>query len=860
MSLLDRVDAGDANGVVTALAALGPAERRALLPELKRRRKEMSVAWWEHSGGHKLALLVAGLGCNTAPSAAFSWANGIGSPAGIVVWQNETVLAVVDQQSPEWQSEVLRRIAERRPTAWLGDEYPAVERLARAAGEPVPVTDGVVLAWQRHHVPPYATEEYRRELVLRLVQASSTPSLLLGMFDVVGAGDQLGEAWRGAVLGLIEAGVVERDEILDRCLARLARGGRPGDQRGFQRLLEQLAPTPEETAARIRAYLPLLDSLSPVAALGQAQLAEADAAGLLEPEHLTEASATVFFRSEKKLLRAQLTWLDRSGRRSPDWAAAAVRGAALAFGQSDAELQERALKVAARHLKVAGPALLPELRAATELLGPAQAASAVALFGLDTPAASDAAAPYEELLPPLPQSVPLAEPLDDPAGVAEELAAVLAGDDSVAAFERTLAGLVREAFRDGEALRAALKPVLGEEKWAETLSVWSPDHTWIALAAAAAAGQVTEARAHAMLQGQGPLRTEHQERLSAVHATRVHEAAALIVLGRTPFLVATPSYADGGLEAAVLVERIAALEAADGEVGAADFSQALLRVLPTDDPAVQAAAVQLRSAEGRRLAQWLAQGGLPGQRTERLPAGAGPRACLRVTQPGLAPDQEPLLHPDIRRMLNPMVDGEGRHILAYGDIATPYALAVLPCHREELAVRLGNAIIEAAQYGAKGAQLLPQLVEAGGPAGPGVHLTVACALGAATAEDRTAAVDALLLLAAQDALDADRLGADLAEAVRCGVAPLNRVPLTLRQAAESGAYGTVWSVLRAALPGLLAPEPIRGVPELLAIAADCAARSGATDALPVIEALATRRGSSRLLKEARALHAVLTAS
>jgi hypothetical protein len=379
MSLLDCVDLGEVDGVVAALAELGPAEHRALLPELKRRRKELSVAWWEHSGDHKLALLVAGLGCHTAPSSAFSWASGVGSPAGIVVWQSEAVLAVVDQQSREWQAEVLRRIAERRPNVWFGDEYPAIERLARATGLPVPVTDGVVLAWQLHHVWPISTEEHRRGLLLRLAQEPSTPSLLLALFDVVGAGDQLGEAWRGAILGLIEAGVVERDEILDRCLARLGRGGRPGDQRGFLQLLEELAPTPKESAARTRAYLPLLDGLSPVAALGQAQLAEADAAGLLEPEHLVEASATVFFRSEKKLLRAQLAWLDRSGRRSPDFAAAAVRGAVEAFGQSDAELQERALKVAARHLKAAGPALLPELQAATELLGPAQAARGGAL-------------------------------------------------------------------------------------------------------------------------------------------------------------------------------------------------------------------------------------------------------------------------------------------------------------------------------------------------------------------------------------------------------------------------------------------------------------------------------------------------
>ncbi|WP_037600067.1 hypothetical protein [Streptacidiphilus rugosus] len=49
---------------------------------------------------------------------------------------------------------------------------------------------------------------------------------------------------------------------------------------------------------------------------------------------MAEASASVLFRGEKTLLRAHLAWLDRSGWRSPDRAAAAVRGAALALGNS----------------------------------------------------------------------------------------------------------------------------------------------------------------------------------------------------------------------------------------------------------------------------------------------------------------------------------------------------------------------------------------------------------------------------------------------------------------------------------------------------------------------------------------------
>ncbi|MDH6123470.1 DUF6493 family protein [Kitasatospora sp. GP82] len=866
MSLLDCVDRGDVDGVVAALAGLGPAERRALLPELTRRQKELSADWWKRSEDCRLALLVAGLGCHTAPSAAFSWVSGRPFNTPYRVWEKQAVLAVVGQHSPEWQAEVLRRIAERRPDAWADSEYLGVERLARATGQPVPTTDRVVVAWQQHHHCGWtASDAQLRGLLPRLAQEPSTPSMVLALFDIVGirpvglspSRNQLGPAWRAVILGLIEAGVVAREEILDRCLARLARGGRPSDQRGFLHLLEDLAPTTQESAPRIRTYLPMLDAQSTVAAHAQAQLAELDAAGLLDLEHLVEASASVFFRSEKTLLRTQLAWLDRSGRRSPDWAAAAVRGAALAFGNADAELHERALKLAARHLTAAGPALLPELRAATKLLGPAQAARAAALFGLDAPAGPDGTAPYEEVPPPIPPRVPLAGPLDGPVAVAQELAAVmLASDENVAAFERTLDGLVRESYRDPESLRATLNPVLRDLASRESLR---GERTWLGRVAAAAVGEVPPKRAHAMLQGEDPLWVNPQERFRTVLAARVQEAAALIVLRRTPFLLATPSYAYGGLEAAALVERLAALEAVDGRAGAADFSQALLRVLPTDDPSVLAAAGQLRSAEGRHLARWLAEGGLPGQHTERLPAEGRSRPL--VTQPGLAPEHQALLHPDLGRILGPLVDPEGRRVaFAVRDAVTPHALAMLPCHREELAARLGNAILDARKfYWPKGKALLAQLVEAGGPAGPAVHLTLACALGSASAPERTAAVDALLLLAAQGALDPDRLGTDLAETARNGTALLSRVPRSLRQAADAGAYGTLWAVLRAALPGMLTPEPVRGVPELLSLAADCAARIGATGPLPVVEALAAQHGSSRLLKEARTLHTVLTA-
>ena len=103
-----------------------------------------------------------------------------------------------------------------------------------------------------------------------------------------------------------------------------------------------------------------------------------------------------------------------------------------------------------------------------------------------------------------------------------------------------------------------------------------------------------------------------------------------------------------------------------------------------------------------------------------------------------------------------------------------------------------------------GFSFLPALAEAEGEGGPAVGLCVAYGLGARRSEERLAAVDALLMLAARGRLDAEQLGADLGElAVLTSVKP-SRVAEAIRTAAATGAYGTAWAVLREALPPLLA--------------------------------------------------------
>lgn len=135
------------------------------------------------------------------------------------------------------------------------------------------------------------------------------------------------------------------------------------------------------------------------------------------------------------------------------------------------------------------------------------------------------------------------------------------------------------------------------------------------------------------------------------------------------------------------------------------------------------------------------------------------------------------------------------------------------------------------------AAALPLLAESGGTAGAGTHLCVAYGLGARQPEDRLAAVDALLVLAARRQLDAERLGADLGQPVRRGAVEPLRLAESARTAAATGANTTIWEMLR--------------------LAAECAERSGARGALPHLPRAAARRGSSRLVVQARRLRDAL---
>jgi hypothetical protein len=187
--------------------------------------------------------------------------------------------------------------------------------------------------------------------------------------------------------------------------------------------------------------------------------------------------------------------------------------------------------------------------------------------------------------------------------------------------------------------------------------------------------------------------------------------------------------------------------------------------------------------------------------------------------------------------------------------------ALLPSHRDAVAAQL-LPWLASRSAGARGTgQVLPALAETDGPVGPGLTLALGYGLGARDPVDRAAAVDALLVLAGRHQLDGPALGVELAALASLGLVQVGRVVPALRDAARSGASAEVLEITAAAIPGLVppaVPRPPRGVPDLLALAAEVAGVVGGCRPVLELSAVTGRGGSGRLVTEARRLQRLLS--
>ncbi|GAA3415782.1 hypothetical protein [Streptosporangium vulgare] len=280
-------------------------------------------------------LLLTGVGVITGPAAAVTWMTGRDVNRR---WARDLNVArvcrVAATRPREWRRDVAVRLARRvrRPTDRIA---PLAVALLRESGAVPPDHDPLVAAWLA--APSVADDPL-------------TPVLLPRVFDADGAGRALRDErleprptrWLAAA-----ARELPREQVLDGCVSRFLRGGDAQDLRFFVRLHTLLAPTPAESAPRLRDYLRLLPSApGTVAELAAGQVR---AAMPLDRADLVEAVDALTFREEAKLAATGLRWLDQAIRATPEAAADLVTALTTAYAHKSFDVRNRAAELTLKH-------------------------------------------------------------------------------------------------------------------------------------------------------------------------------------------------------------------------------------------------------------------------------------------------------------------------------------------------------------------------------------------------------------------------------------------------------------------------------------------------------------------------------
>lgn len=764
-SLMEAVRAGRTAEAVGLLDGLTDAERRAFLPELKELRKELRKAPWEMPARRAYpALHAAGAACETGAAAAATWI-----AATDMRWSASSpalLIHILGDRDTAWLADVTHRLAGRPASTDV--PYELMAGLVRLSGCPVPTTDAYVRGWVEHIGN---LRQLGNTLLDRLRKDPHLAELVYAVFETEDIGSPLEwtsaegpNSWVDALAQLTTEGVLDRKRTVDACVARLLRGGTTLDNRVFLRVLKALALTREEERERIADWLALAsDAVSMVASHAQSVLGSLALDGELTPRRLAEMSDAVLFRPEKKLVRAQLALLGKALARDASAADEVLPALAQAFGHEDADVQERALKLVERHLKkVDSPEVRAELAAAADQLTPALRTRAVETLGAAP--ATAAALVYEETLPPAPEAARLAPAPESAVELAEEVGALMAAEGDVAAFERALDGLVRHAYRDRDALLEALGPVVARRWWADDAPGFPqrPDdhfrrshHSFgsasygFDLLLATLLDKVRTGTLHDGMRHGDKGRECGHSALTRAFDARIWEVAYRLRAEPLPFLLSTPSWSTGLLEPDELVDRLDTYRRLGARVSDADFAQALLRVRREDRVASAAAAERaeaLGTAEGTRLARRLMSDSPTLPLSRRRTAGA-----RVVVELGELLDLQEDFPAEFRALGKPVTAyGDRWHCYHWNQDMQRHWLAILPERRELVAARLVRDVSAAALDDTRSAAaVLPLLAESEGAAGQATHLCLAYGLGARHPEDRLAAVDALLVLAAR---------------------------------------------------------------------------------------------------------------
>ncbi|SMC55851.1 DUF6493 family protein [Lentzea albidocapillata] len=798
------------------LKSLTPAERKECVKDLiafERQHRAGDRRW-----SHGETLAIAGAGLLPTASVLAPWLvryrivfQGGRPDNGINV-----ILDVLRHRELTWLTDLVTRVAAKMPTRerWRQDLLGVVLEFC---GDTPPDSDGFLL----HFMDFDGHTRWK----------PAFDALIPRMLEVVGSGAIFANTWQWQRFLCERA---DRRVLLDGCLARLQQGGGATEMEGFLALHKTLDVTLDETAEHARDYVAMLpDSRSTVATLAQDRLKSLDEAGKLSFDLLADASRWVFGRTEKKLIRAQLTWLGKHAKSTPDEVVLTV---AELFAHESDDLRGQAVKLIARHQAKISDTTRTELVALAEQL-PADLA---AQLGAETVAEE-----AFELAPFTPR------PWPDPIATLDELTGEVHGlfgrntayADPVT-VERILEAVVRFAWQDREAVANAFGPIYDKYPWIRNrldlqayLDRPSPDCRSMFFSIIAAVPVPAEPLGQ-MEQLTPVLKGAVPGTPSQLLAKRLREIARGLVRSPRPFLLSTPTEMSGLLDPGTLLERLAKAEAEEWEPWPLDLRQAYRR-LPRDTRPEDFAS--LRGTAGSLLREWLTGFSDPAvELVERT----------RSTSSGYLTRQR-----EEKRLfvtLTPGLSDPERYWYGYNDweAMLPCWPAVLPVQREVVAAHLVAHLASRCESKGDDGALLPALAEIQGPIGVATCLALAYGLGAEGTVGRAHAVDALLILAARDQFDGKALGEVVGLLLERGELALNRVAPCLRDTARSGAAAQIWGLLQAALPKVWSHNRAADLVELAVELAQRLKPGGTVDGLAEV---AARKGSSKTVVQARRL-------
>lgn len=923
--------------------AYTPAEELAhLRPNLKSLRTQLRAALkttdraaHDEAYAQLAPLYLAGVLCSGDPAEALEW---LTSPVlRDAAWQRPDgssrepsmrrvlLSLLLEHRDGAWQRDLAGRLAQWLPAAGDPRRWALTDGLAAWSGAKPPLSDGYVLGWvlrgsaisRDHARGRLDVREWFAELGWRppvrhhatlldwLRAQPRLAEIAPRLFEVAEVGTHFDDAepddaaaevaqtadaapeqsrapeneWAGALAALAGEGLLDRGELLDLCLAKLLRGDRPGNLRGFVLLAERLDPSADEVSARLATFVALAGrGAGPSARLAQSALRELDAAGHLGSVTLAEISKTVLARPERNLVATQLSWVEAAVRRDRGSAPELLNAVSAAFNHPAVTVQERALRIVIRYLKHLDTEEVAQLHDAALKLDAVLRDEALRVLGGDPDGTGSSSQTPPPLLPAY-QPAPAPEPVRCARELVELFESVLADGVTQASaqdIERILDGAVAEYDRDSLALAEALQP-LAARFAPEVLDPWEQRALAGALRCLLWALVGEDRRAVVVmdeLYGVTQPRPVPPDRAALY---RVYELVENLGRVRIPGLLATPTHGDGSIDPEVLRFRLDRYERSAAAPLPCDLEQALLRVAVEDVQTILASSALLATPAGKELAALFAwgEGALPFferfviRRAATAQDGeTGRHRAGAVQAPRIAPRFSAFHEligavdrpPSPITVLARIPDPDDVNLFAWNGSSTHAALwpSLLPFHPEVIAAHAIPVLYQQANDTARDRNaLLPVLAQTAGWPGPVTHLALAYGLAAGRPENRTAAVDAMVTMAARTLLDARALGALCGELWASRMIKPNRLVHALDGAAQAGARREVFSVAVSALPALVSQPSVRGLADLLVLAADCARVADLHEEVPELAGLIALEKPSRVAAEARRLRRIL---